>query len=182
VGTSRILQLNELYRFLCCYWWWLFVTAKECPEIWRRARNHWGNAGFPVILYLTSTEHTPNPSTGEAEEGGSLWVQGQPGLQSDFQDRATYIHTDAVSKKKKLFFFFEKMAQAVKYLPEVNSSTHVKRARMAGQTCVLAERQKQEEPTLGLASQPAHLANLMHLRLSQRDPWSKKWMENDRGQ
>lgn len=66
------------------------------------------------------------------------------------------------------------MAQAVKYLPEVNSSTHVKRARMAGQTCVLAERQKQEEPTLGLASQPAHLANLMHLRLSQRDPWSKK--------
>ena len=30
--------------------------------------------------------HTFNPSTWEAEAGGFLWGQGQPGLQSKFQD------------------------------------------------------------------------------------------------
>ena len=30
--------------------------------------------------------HTFNLSTWEAEAGGSLWIQGQPGLQSEFQD------------------------------------------------------------------------------------------------
>ena len=30
--------------------------------------------------------HVFNPSTREAEAGGSLSVQGQPGLQSEFQD------------------------------------------------------------------------------------------------
>ena len=31
--------------------------------------------------------HTFNPSTWEAETGGSLWDWGQPGLQSGFQER-----------------------------------------------------------------------------------------------
>jgi hypothetical protein len=36
--------------------------------------------------------HTFNPSTQEAETGGSLWVQGQPGLQSESRTaRAGYI-------------------------------------------------------------------------------------------
>ena len=34
----------------------------------------------PVVV------HTFNPSTPEAEAGGSLGVQGQPGLQSELQD------------------------------------------------------------------------------------------------
>ena len=32
-----------------------------------------------------ATAHAFNPSTQEAKAGGSLWVQGQPGLQSEFQ-------------------------------------------------------------------------------------------------
>jgi hypothetical protein len=34
--------------------------------------------------------HTFNPSTREAEAGGSLGIQGQPGLQSKFQDSQSY--------------------------------------------------------------------------------------------
>jgi len=34
--------------------------------------------------------HSFNPSTGEAEAGGSLWVRGQPGLHLKFQDSQGY--------------------------------------------------------------------------------------------
>lgn len=34
--------------------------------------------------------HTFDPSTREAKAGGSLWVPGQPGLQSEFQDSQGY--------------------------------------------------------------------------------------------
>ena len=34
--------------------------------------------------------HTFNSSTQEAVAGESLWIQGQPGLQSKFQDRRGY--------------------------------------------------------------------------------------------
>jgi hypothetical protein len=34
--------------------------------------------------------HTFNPRTQEAETGGSLWVQGQPSLQSKLQDSQGY--------------------------------------------------------------------------------------------
>jgi hypothetical protein len=37
--------------------------------------------------------HTFDPSTWEAETGGSLWVWGQPGLQSGFQDSQGYRET-----------------------------------------------------------------------------------------
>lgn len=41
---------------------------------------------------------TFHPSIGEAEEGGSLWVQGQFCLSSKFQGSQGYI--DSVSKEK----------------------------------------------------------------------------------
>jgi hypothetical protein len=49
-----------------------------------------GSPGFFLILLnLTAAAgHTFTPSTQEAETGGSLLVQGQPGLQIKFQNRA----------------------------------------------------------------------------------------------
>ena len=46
--------------------------------------------------------HTFNPSTQEAEAGGSLWVQDQPGLHSEFQDsQGCYTEKSCLEKKKK---------------------------------------------------------------------------------
>ena len=45
--------------------------------------------------------HDFNPSTWEAEEGGSLWVQGYPILQSKFQDKyQSYTENLLVEKPK----------------------------------------------------------------------------------
>ena len=44
--------------------------------------------------------HTLDPSTWETEAGGSLWVWGQPGLQSKFQDRQSCYTENSVSKKQ----------------------------------------------------------------------------------
>jgi hypothetical protein len=46
------------------------------------------------------TVHTFNPRTWEAEAGGSLWVQGQPGLQNEFQDRQGYTEKQSPKKEK----------------------------------------------------------------------------------
>jgi hypothetical protein len=35
--------------------------------------------------------YTFNPSTQEAEADRALWIQGQPGLYTDFQDSLSYI-------------------------------------------------------------------------------------------
>jgi hypothetical protein len=40
-----------------------------------------------------------NPSTQEANAGGSLWVQDQPGLQSEFQDCQSYVETLSQNKQ-----------------------------------------------------------------------------------
>ena len=45
--------------------------------------------------------YTINPSTGEAKEGGSLWVWGQPGPQSEFQNSQGYAEKPCHKKKKK---------------------------------------------------------------------------------
>ena len=45
--------------------------------------------------------HTFNPSTWEAEADGSLWVQGQPGLQSEFQDKLQSYTEETLSWKTK---------------------------------------------------------------------------------
>ena len=45
--------------------------------------------------------HAFNPSTWEAEASGSLWDQGQPGLQSEFQDSQGYTEKLCLRKKKK---------------------------------------------------------------------------------
>jgi hypothetical protein len=44
--------------------------------------------------------HAFDPSTLEAEAGGFLWVQGQPGLQSKFQDSQGYIKKPCLQKEK----------------------------------------------------------------------------------
>jgi len=42
-----------------------------------------------------------NTSIREAEAGGALWVQGQPGLHSEFQDSQSYKVSPPSQKKKK---------------------------------------------------------------------------------
>jgi hypothetical protein len=42
--------------------------------------------------------HAFNPRTQEAETGGSLWVRGQPGLQSEFQDSWSYREKASLRK------------------------------------------------------------------------------------
>lgn len=42
-----------------------------------------------------------NPSTQEAEQGGSLLSSRPVGLHSEFQDSKGYIHSEAILKKKK---------------------------------------------------------------------------------
>ena len=46
-------------------------------------------------------EHAFNPSTQEAEAGRSLWVPGQPGLQSELQDSQGYTEKPYLEKPKK---------------------------------------------------------------------------------
>ena len=43
--------------------------------------------------------HGIKPSTYEAEIGGSLWVWGQPGLHSEFQENQSYIVRRALNLK-----------------------------------------------------------------------------------
>jgi hypothetical protein len=44
--------------------------------------------------------HTFNPSTGKAEAGGSLRIQGQPDLQTEFQDSQGYKLRPWLKNKK----------------------------------------------------------------------------------
>ena len=44
-----------------------------------------------------------NPSTQEAEAGGSLWVQSQPRLQSEFQDNQGYTEKPWLKKRSHAF-------------------------------------------------------------------------------
>ena len=46
--------------------------------------------------------HSFNSSTWEAETGGSLWVQDQPGLHREFQDSQGYVERDCF-KQQQLF-------------------------------------------------------------------------------
>jgi hypothetical protein len=43
--------------------------------------------------------HIFNPSTQKAEEGTSLWVQDQPGLQSEFQASQGYTEKPVLNKQ-----------------------------------------------------------------------------------
>ena len=49
---------------------------------------------------LAVVVHTVNPSTWETEAGGSLWVRGHPGLQSEFQDSQGYYTEKPCLKKQ----------------------------------------------------------------------------------
>jgi hypothetical protein len=51
--------------------------------------------------------HTFNPKAQEAEAGRSIWVQGQPGLQSDFGDGQGYTEKLSLRKKNHILFQFE---------------------------------------------------------------------------
>jgi len=44
--------------------------------------------------------HTFNPTTWEAEAGGFLWVRGQPGLQSKFQESWSYTKKPCLKQNK----------------------------------------------------------------------------------
>jgi hypothetical protein len=43
--------------------------------------------------------HAFNPSTQEAKTGESLWIWGQPGLQSEFQDSQGYTACPKIPKQ-----------------------------------------------------------------------------------
>lgn len=45
--------------------------------------------------------HTFNASTWEVEIGTCLWVWGQPGLFSDFQDNHDYVERPCLKKERK---------------------------------------------------------------------------------
>jgi hypothetical protein len=53
-----------------------------------------------ILAILGMVANAFNPCIWEAEAGWFLWVQGQPGLHSEFQDSQSYME-DPVSKKKK---------------------------------------------------------------------------------
>ena len=59
--------------------------------------------------------HSFNPTSQEAEAGRSLWVQNQPGLQSEFQGSQGYTEKPCLRKKKK---FKEKFTTVVSKLCE----------------------------------------------------------------
>ena len=55
-----------------------------------------------IIFTWVVVVHAFNHSTQEAESGGSLWVRGQTGLQSKFQDRhQSYTEKPCLVKSKK---------------------------------------------------------------------------------
>ena len=55
----------------------------------------------------TMVAHTFNPSTWKAESGTSLWVQGQPGKQSEFQDsQDCYTETSRLEKPNIYMLWF----------------------------------------------------------------------------
>jgi hypothetical protein len=51
------------------------------------------------MLMLAVVAHTFKARTQEAKAGGSLWVWGQPGLQSEFQDRQGYPEKTKTSQR-----------------------------------------------------------------------------------
>ena len=53
-----------------------------------------------VMLKSSIVMHTFNPNTRETVAGGSLWVQGQPYLQIEFQDSQDYVERPCFKWKK----------------------------------------------------------------------------------
>jgi hypothetical protein len=53
------------------------------------------------VLSWLVVGHAFNPSTREAEAGGSLWVKTQSGLQSEFQDSQGYTEKPCLRRKKR---------------------------------------------------------------------------------
>jgi hypothetical protein len=65
------------------------VVGEETPgfQLWEEDKLFTWGVYSKIKPLQTMVAHAFNPSTGEAEAGGSLWVQSQPGLlQSEFQD------------------------------------------------------------------------------------------------
>ena len=54
-----------------------------------------GTSGWAIVV------HTFNPSTQEAEAGGSLWVRGQPGLQKLIPGQAPKLQWNPALKNHK---------------------------------------------------------------------------------
>ena len=73
---------------------WYWISRCSPGWLWTCGRSlPWSAGTVNVWLFLkvifwswTVVTHTFDPSTREAEAGGSLWVQGQCGLQREFQD------------------------------------------------------------------------------------------------
>jgi len=53
-----------------------------------------------IAINHSVVAHTFNPRTGETKAGGSLWVRGQPDLQSKFQDSQGYTDKSYLEQPK----------------------------------------------------------------------------------
>jgi hypothetical protein len=56
---------------------------------------------YKTLSHRTVVVRTFNPTTQEARLGGSLWVWGQPGLQSEFQNNQSYTEGKLCLSKAK---------------------------------------------------------------------------------
>lgn len=52
--------------------------------------------------------HTFNPKAQEAEAGRSIWVQGQPGLQIEFQDSQEQAVKETIESRKLVIIYWDK--------------------------------------------------------------------------
>ena len=69
------------------------------------------NISSSILKCRTREAHAFNPTTGEAETGGSLRVWGQPALQIEFQDSQDYIvgHCQKIPKNHLYWHIFRKL-------------------------------------------------------------------------
>ena len=101
---------------------------------WQRASKSWRVKSWKSQMVVVARAF--NPSTRDTEASGSLWVGGQPGLQSEFQASQGYITRlpptpSPAYKGKKIFFIFVlalcvcACVRACSYTPSASTCMHV---------------------------------------------------------
>jgi hypothetical protein len=81
----------------------LSLTSFRCKPMLLYAMLCYAMLCYAMLLayWRDMVAHTFNPRTWEAEAGGYLWVWGQPGLYSKFQDSQSYITKRSCLKDQK---------------------------------------------------------------------------------
>jgi hypothetical protein len=71
----------------------MILNSFQIQLLWSSCLNSAKNKNIKLVV-----AHTFSPSTQEAQAGGSLWVGGQPSLQSQFQYRQGYTEKPCLKK------------------------------------------------------------------------------------